>query len=109
VDATSSASALHALMTYLVPLFDSTATSLAVTCPPSKTDALAAGFEEAHGASVRIVPEDQLNAVFGSATDAGDTKPPLTQTQGGKRAAGAFAFAKQIKCECPKCGPAERV
>ena len=103
VDATDVSAALHTLRKYLVPLFDASA-NMAVTCPPSKVEALTTGLEAAHGAAVRVVPEDQLNATFGP--EDGDAAPP--QTRGGtKPSAGAFAFAKQFgKCECPRCGPA---
>ena len=92
--------ALHTLRKYIVPLFDASA-NLSVTCPPSKVDTLAAGFEAAHGGALRVVPEEQLNAVFGLDADA-----PPPQTQGRAKPLPAFAFAKQFgRCECPRCGP----
>jgi Zn-dependent M16 (insulinase) family peptidase len=100
LDATDVSAALHTLRKYIVPLFDASA-NLSVTCPPSKVDALAAGLEAAHGGAVCVVPEEQLNAVFGLDADA-----PPPQTQGRAKPLPAFAFAKQFgRCECPRCGP----
>ena len=102
---------MHALRTYLVPLFVTCPqTSLFVTCPTSKATGLAAGFAEARGAPCTIVPEEKLNATFGA-----DKAAPPPQTKGGSTAkapsslgAAPFSFAKRPgagNCECPKCLP----
>jgi hypothetical protein len=96
--------ALHALKVHLTPLFDASAT-LVVTCPTSKAEALAAGLAEEHGAPVCHVTEEQLNATFGRTPAPGSAPPEPPQTKGGLSKRNAFAFAKQFKCECPKCVP----
>ena len=59
-------------------------------------------LEAAHGTAVRVVAEDQLNAIFGFESEA-----PRPETTGGKKPS-AFAFTKQFgKCECPRCGPGQ--
>ena len=106
VDGVGVAEAMHALRTYLVPLFVTCPkTSLFVTCPVAKADGLAAGFAEARGAACTIVPEERLNATFSA-----DKAAPPPQTKGGAKSvslgSAPFAFAKQLgKCECPKCLP----
>jgi len=80
---------MHALRTYLVPLFatcaeSSLSTSLFVTCPVAKAEAVAAGFAEVRGAACTVLPEEQLNATF-SADDAlgADTAAPPPHAKGG--------------------------
>ena len=108
VDGVGVAEAMHALRTYLVPLFVTCPkTSLFVTCPVAKAEAIAAGFAEVRGAACTIVPEEQLNATFSA-----DKAAPPPQTKGGAKAvslgSAPFSFAKRPgagNCECPKCLP----
>ena len=109
VDGVGVAEAMHALRTYLVPLFVTCPkTSLFVTCPVAKAEAIAAGFAEVRGAACTIVPEEQLNATFSA-----DKAAPPPQTKGGAKSVSAlgsapFSFAKRPgagNCECPKCLP----
>jgi Zn-dependent M16 (insulinase) family peptidase len=108
VDEVTPADALHALKKYVVPLFDASA-NLSATCPTNKLDAVADGLRETLGVDVAKHSEDELFTAFAmphEPTPAGPTAP----TQPAKRprlaaSGGAFGFAKQFKCECPKCGP----
>ncbi len=90
-----------------MPLFDAGA-NVAVTCPPNKADEIASGLAELHGCEMVIVPEERLNAQMGSPNGpacSAAAAPPRTKG-GTKKPVGGFAFAKQFKCECPKCLPA---
>ena len=100
----SAADALHALKKYIVPLFDASA-NVAVTCPSNKLDAAAEGLGATLGVPVRKLQEEQLYAAFSLAGAAASTAPAPAPVKKGAFG-GAFDFAKQFKCECPKCGPA---
>ena len=101
VDGVGVIDAMHALKKYLVPLFFDPASNLFVTCPPSKAEALAEGFDAEHGSACTIVPEDRLNATF-----SGQESAPPPDTKGRAALAPKFTFAKGWgKCECPKCVP----
>ena len=95
------ADALHALKKYIVPLFDASA-NVAVTCPSNKLDAAAEGLEATLGVPVRKLQEEQLYAAFSLAGAAASTAPAPAPVKKGAFG-GAFDFAKQFKCECPKC------
>ena len=111
VDGVTPADALHALKKYIVPLFDQAA-NVAATCPTNKLDADADGLRDALGVPVRKLVEEQLYSAFDApeaiveATNgARSTDAPKGPTVGlpHPRGAAAFSFAKQFKCECPKC------
>ena len=95
------ADVLHALKRYIVPLFDASA-NVAVTCPSNKLDTAAEGLEAVLGVPVRKLQEEQLYAAFslaGAAASPAPTPAPVKKGAFG----GAFYFAKQFKCDCPKC------
>ena len=104
VDTVTPADALHALKKYIVPLFDEAA-NVAATCPTNKLDADADGLREALGVPVRKLVEDQLYSAFDAPGAVRGANDGLHAPKGPapKRGAGAFSFAKQFKCECPKC------
>ena len=99
VDLVTPADALHALKRYIVPLFDPSA-NLAATCPTNKLDSDAEGLEGALGVHVRKLTEENLYTAFEPPSAPQRTMPLPRAGKGGH---GAFSFAKQFKCECPKC------
>ena len=113
VDKVTLADVLHALKRYLVPLFDASCTNLAATCPTNKLDADVDALRELLGVDVRKLQEEGLFTAFGEASvdddDANERKrPKVAASQSNTRSgAAAFSWAKQFKCECPKCGPME--
>ena len=100
VDAVTAVDALHALKKYIVPLFDPSA-NLAATCPPNKLDDDLAGLSEVLGTHITVLKEEDLYGAFDRTAKAAGppAKAPRPMGKGG----GAFSFAKQFKCECPKC------
>ena len=65
------------------------------------------------------MPEEKLNSEFGMARVGGagaappgareaEVLPAPPQTKGGNRPSAGFAFARNAKCECPKCLPVGR-
>jgi len=110
VDQVEVSDALHALKKYIVPLFDASA-NLAATCPPAKLDVACDGLEAALGVPVRRLTEEQLFSAFDPPADestkdgvaAKEAVGPTQSIPTSKKAATAFSFAKQFKCECPKC------
>jgi len=113
VGAVSIADVLHAVKKYIVPLFDASA-NLAAVCPTNKLDAGAHGLEAALGISVRKLQEENLYSAFDTAAETAAAvttttvpAPVPASVPVVKPGGGAFSFAKQFKCECPKCGPAD--
>eukprot|EP00966_Prymnesium_polylepis_P081580 1889712-Prymnesium_polylepis.1 len=103
IDGVGADDVLHALKVYVLPLFDAGSSNLVVTCPTNKLDAVGDGLEEERGAIVRRLTEEGLHAAF-SGDEA--SKPAKVPNGTGKAPRTMpFAFAKQFKCECPKCGP----
>ena len=109
VDGVTAADALHALKKYIVPVFDPSA-NLAATCPPNKLDEDLEGLRAVLGTPVRPLREDELfkPGVFGGAAAATAVAPPEAAAAAlppkpAAAGAAAFSFAKQFKCECPKC------
>eukprot|EP00966_Prymnesium_polylepis_P000326 7460-Prymnesium_polylepis.1 len=103
VDKVTVADALHALKCYIVPLFDPSA-NLAASCPTNKLDAACDGLEAALGVPVRKLKEEELYSAFSELPAADISAPPPPKVaRKGPAGRGAFAFAKQFKCECPKC------
>ena len=103
---------MHALITYLVPIFDSSS-NLIVSCPPGKSGEIAAFFQKrGWGDSTEIIPEDQLSTAFTlpdkahkegeQASTAPETKDLPAQVAGVSMFEPG-AFAAQFKCACPKC------
>jgi hypothetical protein len=127
VDAVTSEDAMHALKVHLTPLFDGSAV-LVATSPKDKAAELSKALGAEHcGEPLPLVAEEELTSLFGPGgarskkADAGGADdanaegatpaPPVVAGGGGKRggkAGGAFGFAKQFKCECPKCDPTEK-
>ena len=120
---------MHALTKHIVPLFDASAL-LVATCPSKKAAELAKQLGEAHGAFVTPMSEQQLQKAFGPRhlVGAAQKQQPLGDTDAAERdeageevapivglpvgrgkGRSAFGFAKQFKCECPKCDPEKRV
>jgi len=98
---------LHALRRYIVPLFDGSCTNVAATCPQNKLDELCDAMGNHLGIDVRKLHEEELFTAFAGdkkaaaeASAAADVHVPAK-----KKGTAAFGFAKQFKCECPKCGP----
>ena len=108
VDGVRAADVLHALKRYIVPLFDASA-NLAATCPANKLDEDAEGLRQQLGVPVRKLQEESLFSAFDPADEGADAPPAAPPHKKPERKGGtAFSFAKDYKCECPKCEqPAE--
>ena len=131
VDRVTAEDALHALKVHLTPLFDASAV-LVATAPKDKAADLCKALGEEHcGEALPLIAEEELTTVFGAggagaprssaagvasvagATPMATPTPTATPTVvagGSRKRAGkaAFSFAKQFKCECPKCDPTEK-
>lgn len=114
LDHVTAADALHALKKYIVPLFDASA-NVAATCPVNKIDADADGLREQLGVPVRKLLEENLFTAFDPVPEAAEevasaqvvaSAPAKKVKRGG---AAAFSFAKNYKCECPKCEQPEEL
>ena len=111
VDKVTAADALHALKRYIVPLFDASA-NVAATCPANKLDEDEEGLRKQLGVPVRKLQEEGLFQAFDKV---GDSDAAPSDAQGAcapvkGKGGTAFSFAKNYKCECPKCEqPAELV
>jgi len=98
---------LHAMKRYIVPLFDGSCTNVAATCPQNKLDELCEAMSNNLGVEVRKLQEDELFTAFASDEKAmAEASAAAKVHVPAKRSVAAFGFAKQFKCECPKCGPA---
>merc|ERR1719232_321716 len=51
---------MHALTTYLIPMFDPQISNLVITCPTNKTEIISNYFQERGWTGLEIVPEDKL-------------------------------------------------
>jgi hypothetical protein len=95
--------ALHALRAYIVPLFDGMASVISVATTTSKLSAVADGLtEERGGEVVSYAGEEAVLKSVRADTDNAAELAAITTTVT-KKSSVAFAFAKQFKCECPKC------
>merc|ERR1711957_196140 len=107
--------ALHALVTYLIPLFESTS-NLAVTCPSNKLEEIGEFFRSRGWDDVQLVPEDKLCKAFAHGSGStekqegdndGNTanteKNQLPETISGASMFLPGAFATKFKCACPRC------
>ena len=119
----TTADALHALKVHLTPLFDASA-CLVATSPKEKASELAKALGEAHcGEALPLLAEEELTTIFGAGGAAGGGSaggsapaapappaptPPVVAGGGKRGGKAAFGFAKQFKCECPKCDPTEK-
>lgn len=91
----------HALITYLVPIFDPSS-KLAITCPANKLDHVHDYFTKRGWTNLKKVPEEDLFATFGS-DEKEETPAPLPEKVPGMSMFLPGAFAAQFRCACPKC------
>ena len=116
IDKVSKENALHALITYLVPIFDAKS-NLSVACPTNKADEICDYFKNrGWGANAKIIPENKLSAAFASSPGTDDKKEEGDEGEEKKKEKNLpdqvsgismfmpGAFAAQFKCQCPKCG-----
>jgi hypothetical protein len=82
-----------------VPLFDADA-NLAATCPANKLDEDADGLIKQLGVPVRKLQEESLFTAFEAEGEGAAAQPTCEPA---KKGGAAFSFAKNYKCECPKC------
>ena len=96
---------MHALITYLVPIFDPKS-NLAITTPTNKAEDIGKYFEQRGWSKVEIVAEDKLSTYFAGdePNDGSKENTSLPDYVAGVSMFEPGAFAAQFKCLCPKCG-----
>ena len=97
--------AMHALVTHLVPIFNPSST-LAITCPTSKLDAVHEYFSKRGWTNLKKVPEEKLFSTFVDEADAVEGNEDVASLPEKVPGMSMFlpgAFAAQFKCTCPKC------
>lgn len=97
----SSVDVMHALVTHLVPIFD-TSSKLAIACPTNKLDQVYDFFTNRGWTNLKKVPEEKLFSAFDDADDAAETHV-LPDKVPGMSMFMPGAFAAQFRCACPKC------
>ena len=121
---------MHCLKKYIVPLFDGASSVLCISTTSSKLSEMASGLLIERGGSVVSYAGEEavLKSVTGEEDDVwmavGECEEDDEEEEEGKAEekkekvvekkkvkavtktkSVPFAFAKQYKCECPKCGP----
>ncbi len=97
--------AMHAPVTHLVPIFDPSST-LAITCPTSKLDAVHEYFSKRGWTNLKKVPEEKLFSTFADEADAVEGNEDVVSLPEKVPGMSMFLpgpFAAQFKCACPKC------
>mmetsp|Transcript_3402 Transcript_3402/g.4919 ORF Transcript_3402/g.4919 Transcript_3402/m.4919 type:complete len:543 (+) Transcript_3402:1-1629(+) len=97
--------AMHALVTYLIPLFDPKS-NLSVACPTNKAEEISEYFAQRGWTDVKNISEDKLcdSFVHEQESKGDDAKICLPTTVNGVSMFMPGAFAAQFQCGCPKCG-----
>lgn len=95
---------IHALITYLVPIFDPSS-KLVITCPTNKLDTVHDSFVKRGWSNLIKIHEDKLFTAFVKDDDDAEKSAAicLPDKVQGFSMFEPGAFAAQFRCQCPRC------